>query len=243
MTTLTLTPDPTYGRMRVIVQGGAGGALTRDGQPVRGAGVVWGDRIADDYECPLGVPAEYALDGATATATLTVPGNGGYLSHPTDPTLLYGPVTVESDTDWQWSAPGVAHQVLGSEWPVVTHSRRTVREGELVLLVPYTDRDRVDALLVTGSPLLLRIPPGCPVDDMWLWPETAGGSWLAPQPTQSGLLRYRLSYQRVTRPGGDVTQDPSNSWSAVVVTHPTWSDLAASHATWLDVLTEAHPHS
>mgnify|MGYP001813275579 CR=1 FL=1 len=242
MTTLTLTPDPTYGRMRVIVQDGEGGTLTRDGDPVRGAAAVWGDRIVDDYECPLDVQVTYVLEDGSATGTLASTGLGGYLSHPTDPTLLMGPVTVESDDDWQWTAPGTAHPVLGASAPVVTHSLRTIHEGTLELLIPYADRDALKALLVTGSPLLLRVPAACPVDDMWFWPEVAGRTWLAPQPSAGGLLRFTLDYQKVAKPGGEVTQDPSNSWSAVTVTHPTWTDLTTSHATWLDVLVTAHPH-
>lgn len=240
MTTLTLTPDPTYGRVRVIVTDAQGGTLTRDGAPVRGATAVYGDRIVDDYEAPLNQPVTYSLDGATATGTLTVTGAGGYLSHPTDPQLLLR-VTVESDDGWEWSAPGAAHQVLGSEWPVVTHNRRTVHRGTLVLITPYTDREAVKALLVTGSPLLLRVPPDCPVDSMWFWPERARRSKIG-TPDRFVGLRWELDYQKVTAPAGEVTQDPSNSWDAVIVTHPTWTDLAADHPTWSDLLVEAHPH-
>ena len=240
MTTLTLTPDPVYGRMRVIVQDAQGGVLFRDGEPVRGATAVFGDRIVDDYEVPLNRPVTYQLETGSATGSLTVTGGGGYISHPTDPTLLRH-VTVESDDDWQWSAPGTAHPILGSEWPVVTHTRRTVHEGSLLLVTPYADQERIKDILVTGSPLLLRVPPECPVSDMWFWPQTVTRSKIGTASTFSGL-RWDMRYQKVAKPGGEVTQDPSNSWDAVVVTHPTWTDLAASHATWLDVLVEAHPH-
>lgn len=239
MTTLTLTPDATYARVRVIVESGAGGALLRDGEAVRGGEAVTGFALIDDYEPPLGVEVTYTLDGASASTTVNV--TGAWLSHPTDPTLLT-PVIVEADDDWQWTAPGVAHQVIGSEWPVVTYSTRTEHRGSLQLITAISQTAALRAILLTGSPLLLRTPPACPVDDMWLWPETAGRTPMTrgPNPSQA---RWRLDYQRVAWPGGYVTQDPTNSWQAVTVTHPTWTDLGTDHATWADVLTTAHPHA
>lgn len=239
MTTVTLTPDTTYARVRVIVQSGAGGALLRDGETVRGGESVTGFALIDDYEAPFGVQVTYTLDGESESTTLDV--DGAWLSHPTDPTLLT-PVIVESDDDWQWSAPGVAHRVIDSEWPVVTHGTRTEHRGSLLLITDLDQTEAMRGLLVSGSPLLLRTPPGCHVDDMWLWPETASRTPMGrgPDPAQA---RWRLDYQRVAWPGGYVTQDPSNSWSAVLVTHPTWTDLASDHTTWADVLTTAHPHA
>lgn len=241
MTTLTLTPDPTFGRMRVIVQDALGGTLYRDGEAVRGATAVFGDRIVDDYEVPINQAVTYVLEDGSATGELTVTSGGGYISHPTDPTLLRR-VSVESDDEWQWTAPGTAHPILGSEWPVVTHTRRTVHEGTLLLITPYAEQEAIKDILVTGSPLLLRVPPDCPVDSMWFWPERVTRSKIGTPDNFTGL-RWEMQYQRVQKPGGEVTQDPSNSWSAVTVTHPTWTDLQASHATWLDVLVEAHPHA
>lgn len=239
MTTLTLTTDADLGRVRVAVTDAQGGDLTRNGELVRGGAAVTGWRIVDDYEPPFGVPVTYSLDGVQATTQLDVA--QAWLSHPTDPTLRMA-VTVQSDDDWQWSAPGTAHDVLGDVWPIVTWAARTVHTGQLVVITSYAERDAFKALLLAGSPLLLRTPPDCPVDDQWLWPRTATRSKIGTPSVFTGL-RWELEYQRVQAPGGLVAQDPTNSWAAVVVTHPTWSDVLADHATWGDLLITPHPHA
>lgn len=240
MTTLTLAPDTQFARMRIVVESAVGGDLLRDGEPVRGGLGLTGDAIVDDYEVPFGVDVTYTLDGQSATGRLTM--GVSALSHPTDPLLTVTGLTVETDDDWQWTAPGTAHQVLGSEWPVVTFSRRTEHNGRLVLITSYADRQPMRDILVTGSPLLLRVPPGCPVDDMWLWPQTATRSFIGP-PNASGNVRWLLDYQRVTKPGGEVVVDPGNAWAAYVQTHTDWADGVAEHADWLDAVLDPHPHA
>lgn len=241
MTGLTLNADTAYARMRVIVTDAAGGALTRDGVAVRGASDVYGDRIVDDYECPFDQPVTYQLAEADATGTLPAPASGAVLTHPTDPTLAVYGLTVHSDDAWQWSAPGIAHNVIGSAWPVVTHGLRTVHEGTLMVQTAYDARAPLYALLQTGAVLLLRTPASCAVDDGWLWPQSVTGEKLGRRDDPSAF-RWSLDYQRAQRPGGEVTQDPSNSWAALAVTHATWSDLSAAHATWSEVRLTAHPH-
>lgn len=126
MTTLTLSPDPDYGRMRVVVQGATGGQLVRDGQPVRPGGALSGDAVVDDYECPFGVPVTYWMVGEP----------GGTADEPVD-VAGQPPTSSKWSTFWSaydptWLADGVT----------LTHAR----EGEGVLLsgivVPVTPGQR-----------------------------------------------------------------------------------------------------
>lgn len=240
MTTLALAPDATYARMRIVVDDAVGGDLRRDGQTVRGAIGVTGDAIINDYEIPLGRDVTYTLDGVAVTGRLDLP--GAVLSHPTNPLLAIYGVTIETDDGWQWTAPGTAHQVIGSEWPLVTFNRRTEHSGNLVLIGRYADSQAMRDILVTGSPLLLRVPPSCPVDDMWLWPRTATRTFMG-LASPDARVRWALDYQRVSRPGGEVAVDPGNAWAAYVLTHPTWTDGMADHPTWTDAVLDAHPHT
>lgn len=237
MTSLTLAPDTSLARMRIVILGGAGGTLTRDGTPVRGGQNVTGDRMLDDYEAPFGVPLTYALDGATATDVLDV--TSCWLTHPTDPTLNR-PVTVGDDNQWQWEAPGTAHRVLGSSWPVVTHSRRIVRQGTLTVYSTWDGQETMAELLLPGTPLLLRVPPGAALHDLWLWPQSVIRGRLG-APTQDNKVRWDLTYQRVAAPGGEVTQDPTNSWAAVAVSYTDWAEIPTVHESWTSLWLTPHP--
>ena len=242
MTTLTLSPNVALARMDVVVQDAIGGTLVRtdpDGSPtaVRAGTDLVGDLIVWDYECPFGVEVTYSLDDDTASSTLNV--TTSQLSHPTDVSLSYT-VTVVDDDDWSWTAPGSAFQPIGSQWPVIVYSTRTEHRGVLLLATEWADRADVHALLIDGGPLLLRTPPTVDVDDKWLWPESVRRT--KSRPHDPAYVLWELSYQRCARPAGVVTQDPSNNWTAVTLTHATWSALVISHPTWLDLVLDAHPH-
>lgn len=240
MTAITLAPDVEYARMRIVVDDAVGGDLLRDGQPVRGGEAITGDAIVNDYECPLGVDVTYTLDGMSATSRLDV--SRAVLSHPTDASLLVTDLTVETDDAWSWRTPGTAHQILGTEWPVVTYNRRTEHTGQLIIITRYADRQQMRDILVSGSPLLLRVPPSDPVDDMWFWPETATRTYIGP-PDSGGNVRWAMDYQRVLAPAGDVVNDPGNAWAAYVATHTDWADGVTEHPDWVDATLDPHPHA
>ena len=174
MTALTLNPDATLARMRIVVDDAAGGTLTRTGPDgrtyaVRAGKDLTGDHLIDDYECPLGVPVTYALDGVEQTGQLDV--DTPWLTHPTMPTLNL-PVTLVDDDDWTWSAPGTVHEPIDSPWPVVVWTARSRHEGTLRLSSSWDQRHAIVELCEDGAPLLLRVPPGCYADDGWLWPSS-----------------------------------------------------------------------
>ena len=206
--------------------------------PVRGGQSVTGDLILDDYECPFGVLVQYTVGSATDFATLDVP--DVWLTHPTDPTRSMA-VTLVDDDEYTWSAPGTVHEPLDSAWPQVVWRARTVHQGQLVVVTSWAQRADMKRLVADGSPLLLRVPPGCTADDLWLWPSAVSRRKVTPH--NPAAVVWALAYQRVDDPAGEVTFDPSNAWAAVVVTHPSWTDLMAAHADWVDVQLTPHPHA
>ena len=246
MTTLTASPDVTNGRVRLVYSDATAGPITRtradtgETENVRGSETLPGAfGIVDDYEAPFDVELTYTLEDGSDTVTFS-PDDSAWLSHPFDPSLTL-PVVVEDDDPWTWTAAGGVHDVIASQWPVAVHSRRTVHTGSLTIIGTWADRDKVKALVIDGSPLLLRSTPTCKVDDQWVFAqdvqrEKMGGAF-------GEKLRWRLDYQRVARPEGEVIAPPANAWSAVVQTHPSWTDTVAGHATWSDLLTTAHPHA
>ena len=241
MTMITAAPDEANGRVRVTYSDAVGGDLTRNGTTVRGGDALTGYGILDDYEAPFGVSLTYLLDDGSDTVTFNPEIDGsGWLSHPTDPSLTQN-VIVEDDSPHDWTAPGSVLPIIGSEWPLAVYSSRTVHNGTLTVLTYWAARDQMKALLVSGSPLLLRTTPDCKVDDQWLWADTVTRTKMGGP--AADLLRWELRYQRVGTPAGDVVAPPANMWAAVVQTHPTWTDLVASHADWATVLTTAHPHA
>lgn len=244
MTTLTLVANEAQARMDIVVQNPLGfdSSLVRtdpDGTStlVRGGQDLTGDIIVWDYECPFGVEVTYSLDDATASGSLNV--TSAWLSHPTDASLSCA-CNVIDDDGWQWTAPGTAFDVIGSQWPVVVHSTRSVHTGTLRLWTTWQARSQLVDLVQSGSPILLRVPPGTFVEDTWLWPMTVRRTKQSPY--DPAWVEWQLDYQRCGRPSVTVTQDPSNSWAAVLLTHATWAALTASHTTWVDLLLDAHPH-
>lgn len=239
MTSISLTPDPANARVRILVSDSPGADLTRNGEVIRPGENVAGYKTVDDYEAPFGVPLTYEIDGQSATTQLDV--SGAWITHPTLPDLALQ-VTVESDDEWEWRAPGTAHQIIGSEWPVVTFNTRTEHRGDLLIITPYSEQQAVRDLLVTGSPLLLRTPPACSVDDMWFWPETATRQKIGTPRTFTGL-RWTLNYQRVQAPGGQVPRPFANSWDGVVASHTDWADVVGVYSTWDALIQTEHPHA
>ena len=246
MTTLTATPDTANGRVRLVYSDAAGGTMTRtradtgETETVRGGDPVVGTHgILDDYEAPFEVDLTYTLEDGSDTVTFT-PDDTAWLSHPFDPSLTL-PVVVEDDDPWTWSVSGGVLDVIDSPWPVALHSRRTVHTGSLSIVGKWADRDKVKALVIDGSPMLLRSTPTCKVDDQWVFAqditrEKMGGPF-------GERLRWRMDYQRVGRPEGEIVAPPANAWSAVTQTHPTWTDTVAGHVTWSDLVTTPHPHA
>lgn len=244
MATIIADADLDLARVRVTVLGATGGTLTRTDSSgtadVRGGANLTGDVLVDDYDAPFGEPLTYELEGATDITQLDV--GTCWLSHPTDP-LLGMPVIVQDDQSQQWTSQAPeAINVLGSSWPVAVSTRRNVNTGELIVHTTWEQRAAFEALILPGSELLLRTPAGAYLDTMWIWPRFVGREKMG-RPGAPARLRWTLDYQRVADPVGYVTQDPTNSYTALLASHPTYDNLLAGHITYLDVLATAHPHA
>jgi hypothetical protein len=244
MATVTLAPDVPLARMRVVVDDAHPGSDLLRVEPgggeyaVRAGSNLVGDVLVDDYECPLGVPVVYRLGSAESEpGVLDV--QTPWLGHPTDASLNR-PVVLVDDDGWEWEAPGTVHEPVDSEWPVVVWGPRTRHTGQLLIETPWAERADVEALLRDGSPWLLRVPPGCAADTGWVWVSRARRD--KTRRHDPAAVRWTLNYQRVRAPGGTITQDPSNAWAGVPLSHPDWTDVAAEHPDWIDVQLTPHPH-
>ena len=244
MTTLELTFDTSLARVLIAYFDATGGDLTRTDKygthAVQGGFGLSGDGVVVDYRAPLGSPFTYSLDDSgDVTGQLDV--DSPWLGHPTDPSLSF-PVIVEDDDDWTWSAPGTAHDVIGSEYPVAVYSTRSRHTGTLTILAQWADRFDVKALLMPGSPLLLRVTPGCYLDDMWLWPQDVTRTKQAPH--NPAFVRWSLSYTIVSAPSiSTAPESPQNYWDVLKYPHTTWDDVPLGHVSWVDVLLTDHPHA
>lgn len=226
-------------------------------QPVRGwtgdllNQTITGDiAIATDYEAPLGTPVQWRV-------VLQDSGGVTRMSYTSDP------VTLEAETTdvWlkdpglpqrsvkitvatpmpTWSTParqGV-NSVRGRRLPVVISDVRGGRTGDLTVVTETTaDREALDWVLASGSPLLLQWPPGWGEADMYV---SVGDVQAAP------VVEYAEFHDRtwvlplieVDRPIGGVTGSADRTWQTVKDGGATWSDVLAGATTWLDVYTGA----
>ena len=260
MTTLTLVADPNLSRVQVLVTGlGADAPATvwrsaagADPLPVRGAVSLTGDGVvSDDYEAPLGVLLTYTVvpdtppgSPAAATATTTLDGTalGPILVHPTDPTRNL-PVTVVDDTPVTARSPGTVHHVLGAPLPTVTYTRRNDVQRTLTLWAPYTGKRALFDATADGSPMLLKVPAGCPAVSGWRWLETITATKRRNDVTGARGVDVSIAAYDIATPSGYITTDPANSWAAVQAFTPggTWQDVKDTYAAWSDVRTAKFP--
>ena len=252
MTTLTLVADPARSRVQVIVTGlGADAPATvyrtepgGTAQPVRGGVAVAGDGVVlDDYEAPLGVVLTYSVaPDATGTAvasdTITLDGTvlGPILIHPTDPTRNL-PVTLVDDTPVTAVAPGTVHHVLGADLPLVTYTRRNDVRRSITLWTPYSGKRAVFDATADGSPMLLKVPAGCPGVTGWRWLETIVAEKRRGDVTGRSGVDVTIDAVDIATPAGFITTDPGNSWAAVEQFTPpgTWQAVKDTYSTWADV--------
>jgi hypothetical protein len=193
---LTLTPEDDEGRIRAAVEEGAEGDATTEGFEAQWShdGKSWthfrtedGEGLAEgtsatlyDYEAPNGLEVSYRVRAwheyegeqrawsAWAEKSAAWESADRWLKHPTDPSLN---LKVEP-----YSYPGSTRtarvgnfQPLGRRDPIVVSDTRLARTGSLVLWVESEeDREALDSLLETLTPLLLQMAAQDARKDGWV---------------------------------------------------------------------------
>ncbi|MDH6625731.1 hypothetical protein M2271_003542 [Streptomyces sp. LBL] len=245
------TGGPTYNWSLVRIVTGSGSLPVRGWTGDLTSQPVIGDiAVARDYEAPLGVPVQWRviLTDAGGVVRLT------YTSDPItldaeitdvwlkDPGLPQRSVKVTVATPMPtWATParqGVS-RVRGRRLPVVISDVRGGKTGDLTVVTETTaDREALDWVLASGSPLLLQWPPGWGEEDMYV---SIGDVQAAPVVDYSEFhdRTWVLPLTEVDRPIGGVTGSADRTWQTVKDDGSTWSEVLSGATTWLDVYSGA----
>ena len=179
---LTATVEPEVKNVRLdytVPAGGATVTITRVGPSGTPAGVrgatgmpaVPGPLIVRDFEAPIGVPLVYTAQtfntacGAvidTATATITVPGDGVCDTWLNDLARVTNTlkVTIQGLPELEYPVPNTEHDIIARRDPIVASDIAHTPSFELSFLTDTLEqRDQARALLGNGVPALLRTPP------------------------------------------------------------------------------------
>jgi hypothetical protein len=226
-------------------------------QPVRGwtgdltSQTITGDiAVATDYEAPLGVPVQWRVVLTDTAGVVRM----SYLSDPVtldaeitdvwlkDPGLPQRSVQVTVATPmptWTTPARQGVNQVRGRRLPVVISDVRGGKTGDLTVVTETTaDREALDWVLASGSPLLLQWPPGWGEQDMYV---AVGDVQAAPVVEYAEFhdRTWVLPLTEVDRPIGGVTGSADRTWQTVKDEGGSWSEVLSSANTWLDIYTGA----
>ncbi|MFD5161046.1 hypothetical protein ACFWMJ_23705 [Streptomyces hawaiiensis] len=245
------TGGPTYKWSLIRIVSG------QPNQPVRGwtgdllNQTITGDiAVATDYEAPLGVPVQWRVALTDTAGVLRL----SYTSDPVtldaeitdvwlkDPGLPQRSVKVTVATPmptWTTPARQGVNQVRGRRLPVVISDVRGGRTGDLTVVTESTaDREALDWVLASGSPLLLQWPPGWGEQDMYV---SVGDVQAAPVVEYAEFhdRTWVLPLTEVDRPIGGVTGSADRTWQTVKDAGATWSEVLEGATTWLDIYTGA----
>lgn len=214
-----------------------GGILLRDGTPVRGGAITAASQTVIDYDAPLGrtVVYTYGPDSAPAIVSSAT----AWLCHPSSPSLSR-PVTIVNDDPFTLSARGTVHRPLSGGAPFAVYGPRSGRSGDLQLTLLWADRSALTALARGGTPLLVRTPPACLIDDQWIW----CGDVTHTRAADSERVYLSLAYETVAAP---VTLPPAGerpiSWADVVNLAASWNDVPTLAPSWADLVAVTVPDS
>lgn len=226
-------------------------------QPVRGwngdltSQPITGDvAVVTDYEAPLGVPVQWRViisnpsgvgsySYTCAPVTLPAEATDVWLK---DPGLPQRSVQLTVGTPmptWRTVARQGVNQVRGRRLPVVLSDVRGGKTGDLTVITETeAEREALDWVLASGSPLLLQWPPGWGERDMYV---SVGDVQAAPIVDYAEFhdRTWVLPLTEVDRPVGGVTGNADRTWQTVKDSGTTWASVLADADTWLDIYTGA----
>ena len=212
--------------------------------PVRGGSGLDGDAGAtvsvDDYEFTPGVVNHYRVQVADPVSGAVLFTEGESITPVLDTIWLKSmarpflnrPVTLTAYSDIARGSRNGVFDIVGRTLPVAVTDVRGSRAMTITVMVPsVSEADDLDQVLASGDPILLHVPPDCPIPGMYAVVGTVSIS----RRSMRGTRRYlELPLTEVAAPGPDVVGD-TVTWQSIVNAFATWDDLVAAEATWHDV--------
>jgi hypothetical protein len=218
---------------------------------VRGAtevGITTGcelERIVDDYEFPVGQEITYRVRSfgtgdnvlTSTTCTITVDLDDVWIKSIGLPFLNQRVNCVLNPSPIVRRARNGIFDIVGRSYPVGVTDLRGSREVTVQVVTETTaEREDLDLLLASGSPVFYHTPVGHPLPTMYAIIEDTA----AARPVRNRLCNkdwrlFTLPSVEVAAPSADVVGS-LGTWQTVVTTYATWADVLAAHATWASLL-------
>lgn len=136
----------------------------------------------------------------------------------------------------QQAANAAVFNVNNQANPIAVSKVRASVSSTLTLVSrTFADRDRLDALLAPGSPLLFQVPDEYGIPDQYL--SVGGVSKTRVLPDHRFPIRvFSLPYQAVSAPGGPMQGTVGARWSDTCNRYATWAAVNGAGLTWVQVL-------
>jgi hypothetical protein len=120
--------------------------------------------------------------------------------------------------------------------PIVVSKTRSSPTSTLTLVSrTFPDRDRLVALLASGSPLLFQVPDEYGIADRFMSVGTTAISQLMPD-TRFPIRVASLPHAVVSAPGGPMQGTVGARWSDMCNRYASWGAVNAAGLTWTQVL-------
>lgn len=167
------------------------------------------------------------------------PGNNVRVDFAFDPNPLCTPTEgiFWQSLDVEQQAPNAASFNVNNQVnPVIVSKARSAVTSTLTLVSrTFADRDRLNALLAPGSPLLFQAPDEYGLPDRFISVGTDSVSRLFPD-TRMPIRVFSLPHTATSAPGGPMQGTVGARWQDSCNRYATWGAVNAAGLTWTQVL-------
>ncbi len=167
------------------------------------------------------------------------PGNNVRVDFCFDPNPLCTPtqgVFFQSMDAMTRGANAATFNVNNQESPVVVSKVRSSPTSTLTLVSrTFADRDRLNAILAPGSPLLWQVPSEYGVPLMYLAVGASTEGRVLPD-HRFPIRVFQLPFASVAAPGGPMQGTVGARWADTCNVYATWAAVTAAGLTWTQVL-------
>lgn len=134
------------------------------------------------------------------------------------------------------SANAAVFNINNQDTPSVVSKTRSAAASTLTLVTrTFADKDRLNALMAPGSPLLFQVPDEYGVTDMPMSVGTTTESRVLPD-HRFPIRVFSLPFSVVAPPGGFMQGTVGARWSDTCNRYASWSAINSAGLTWIQVL-------